>query len=238
MPDGLSAWRVASVNAGREAVPVALELPEPDRDGPVSLEAAVLRRRTRRIHSPSPISTEQLSQLLWVAQGVTGDEGERAAPSAERSYPLQILVVVGAVAGLDPGLYRYVIDSHGLQRLDGSDHRSTLRDAALQEQPWLGRAAAILVVVADMTAVGRRFSDQPPAGRRGHRYAYMESGAVSENVHLQAEALGLGCVLVGGFDDERVGAILELEPGIEPTALLAIGHPAGLDDDRSGRPIG
>lgn len=237
MPDGLSGWKVASVNAGREAVPVAIELPEPDRDGPVSLEAAVLRRRTRRTHSPSPISTEQLSQLLWVAQGVTGDEGERAAPSAERSYPLQILVVVGAVAGLDPGLYGYVSGAHQLQCLDGSDHRSALGHAALQEQPWLGRAAAVLVVAADMTAVDRHFGHQPPEGRRGRRYAYMESGAVAENVHLQAEALGLACVLVGGFDDERVGATLALGPGIEPTALLAIGHPAGSDDERSTRSI-
>ncbi|NYS61244.1 nitroreductase family protein [Halomonas salicampi] len=45
-----------------------------------------------------------------------------------------------------------------------------------------------------------------------------------QNVHLQSTALGVGCVLVAGFDDSRVKEALKLPTDLEPTALLCIGQ--------------
>ncbi len=44
------------------------------------------------------------------------------------------------------------------------------------------------------------------------------------HVHLQSTALGVGCVLVAGFDDSRVKKALRLPSDLEPTALLCIGQ--------------
>lgn len=44
------------------------------------------------------------------------------------------------------------------------------------------------------------------------------------HVHLQSTALGVGCVLVAGFDDPRVKEVLRLPADLDPTALLCIGQ--------------
>lgn len=190
------------------------------------MTAAIARRRTCRDFSDQSIVLAQLSQLLWAAQWITGPGAERAVPSAGGQYPLEVLIVAGAVSGLDVGLHRYLADGHRLAPIDGIDHRHGLHAAAFDDQPWVRDAAAILVVTADMAGIDAHFADQPPAGR-GRRYAHIETGAVAQNVHLQAEALNLGMVLVAGFDDAAVALELALLPGIDPTALLGLGVRSG-----------
>jgi SagB-type dehydrogenase family enzyme len=206
---------------------VTIPLPQPT-GNPVSLFDALVTRRTARDFAGAPLDLEVVAQLLWAAQGHTGPDGRRTAPSAGAQYPLEILVAAGDVTALDAGVYRYDSVAHDLQRTIDDDPRPALHGAALDDQPWLRDAPAVLVVAADMTGIGHHFARQPPAGRRGRRYAYIETGAVCQNVHLQAEALGLGLVLVGGFDDDAVARALNLdERSLEPTALLAIGVRTG-----------
>jgi nitroreductase len=54
----------------------------------------------------------------------------------------------------------------------------------------------------------------------------MESGALAQNVHLRATDLGLGGVLVAGFNDESAKKVFKLPPDAEPTALICIGRSA------------
>jgi len=62
-------------------------------------------------------------------------------------------------------------------------------------------------------------------GPRAERYAFMEAGHVAENVLLQATALGLGSIPVGGFDEAKVNDVLKLPEGTRPIYLLPIGTP-------------
>ncbi len=56
--------------------------------------------------------------------------------------------------------------------------------------------------------------------------ASVEVGHVGQNIHLQAEALGLGTVAVGAFDGEMVRRVVEVEKGIEPLYIMPLGKPA------------
>jgi len=55
----------------------------------------------------------------------------------------------------------------------------------------------------------------------------MQVGHAAQNAYLQATALGLGLVFVGGFSDDRIQALSPalLSQGYRPLGLLAVGHP-------------
>jgi nitroreductase len=54
----------------------------------------------------------------------------------------------------------------------------------------------------------------------------MEAGHVAQNVYLQAEALGLGTVTAGAFQDEELSRTLGLPTERRPLYVMPIGHPA------------
>lgn len=189
----------------------------------VTLLDALSRRRTRRDFAGRPIALSVVKRVLWAAQGLTDDAGNRTAPSAHGLHPLQLRVTVGAVEGLDNGLYDVDRNSQALRVLGDGDSRPELSKAALGDQPWMDSAACIVTLCADIDAVARHFADQPPQGERGLRYVYIEAGAAAQNALLCATAIGLGGVLVAGFDDQTTRQILNLEAPLSPLLHLCFG---------------
>lgn len=185
-----------------------------------SLGALLLRRRSTRDFHSRPLELDQLSRLVWAAQGATGG-GHRSGPSAHALYPMTLTVIAGHVRGLAAGVYRYDTLRHALTRTVEGDHRERVAATSLADRSWLPGAAALLLLSGDLDAAAGHFADQPPKGRRGRRYVWLEAGHASQNVYLQAAEDGLGAVLVAGFDDDALRA---LGPGIVPA-----GHgPLGL----------
>lgn len=183
-----------------------------------SLENALRERRSVREYSGKPLTRDELAQLLWAAQGMTGPEGFRTAPSAGALYPLEVDVVVGDVDGLPSAIYRYKPDRHELVVSREGDRRRELR-AAAHGQDCVGGAAAVVA----LAAVYERTSGQ--YGGRGVRYVHMEVGHTAQNVCLQATALGLGAVVVGAFEDGPLKRVLGLARDEEPLALVPVGRP-------------
>lgn len=202
---------------------MVFELPAPELQDSGSLVGCIEARRSVREYTEAPLTIGVLSQLLWAAQGVTGPGQKRATPSAGGLYPLHLQIVVQRVSGLEPGTYEYMTNSHSLKLVGDRIPSETMHELGIGDQPWLKEAAIVIGVTAKCEDAVRHFERQPPQGERGARYVYMETGALAQNVHLQSTALGLGCVLVAGFDDSRAREALRLPPGMEPTALLCIG---------------
>jgi SagB-type dehydrogenase family enzyme len=192
----------------------------------MTLEEAILGRRTRREFDDRAVPLDTLRRLLWAAQGTTDAGGNRTVPSAHALHPLCLLVAVGRIEGLDVGVHDVGGDARQLTPRISRDVRADLEKAALDEQPWIGRAAGIITVCADLVTPTRDFADQPPFGARGLRYVYIEAGAAAQNILLQAEAEGLACVLVAGFKDEATAGILELECPSMPVLHVCVGWPA------------
>jgi len=184
-----------------------INLPSPDFKGKVSVEEALKIRRSIRSYKSVPLTIKELSQILWATDGKTADWGGRTAPSAGATYPLEIYVVIGNVEGLKPGLYYYEIDTHSLKLIKEGDLRAELSKAALNQSSV--RTAPIVIVIS---GIFERTTSR--YGKRGERYVYMEVGHCGQNVHLQAEALGLGTVMIGAFDDERVKRVLGIKEDV------------------------
>ncbi len=191
----------------------------------VTLHDALKCRRTQREFDDRDVPFDIVERLLWAAQGVTAEDGRRTAPSAHALHPLRLVFVAGRISELGTGVHTVDGTSTALSQTVSRDVRGALQDAAIDDQPWIGRAAGIITVCADFVAPAKDFANQAPYGTRGLRYVYVEAGAVAQNVALQAAAEGLACVLVAGFHDEATAGILELEAPIAPVLHLCFGWP-------------
>jgi len=187
-------------------------LPPPSTRGRVSLEEAIATRRSVRRYKRRGLEDEQLSQLLWALQGITDDDGLRAAPSAGALYPLELYLVTG------DGLFRYEPRGHRLGKLADRDPRRDLAAAALGQEE-VQDAPATFVLTAVYERIERKYGHA-----RGERYTMMEVGHAAQNLLLQATALGLASVPIAAFEDERVRAALELPPDHDPLYLIPVGY--------------
>lgn len=201
---------------GKEDLAMAkeIQLPQPVVKGKVSLEEAIAKRRSQRVFSKKELTLEQISQLLWAAQGITGKNGEhkfRSTPSAGALYPMEIYALA------KDGFYHYLPQKQALEVLSESDLRADLSSAALS-QSSVSQAALDIVICAVYARVTAKYSE------RGKRYADIEAGHIAQNIHLQAVALGLGSLPVGAFSDEKVKGILKLPIDQVPLYIIPVGY--------------
>jgi len=193
----------------------------------ISVEEAILLRRSIREYTRDPVKLEDLAMILWAAYGVTDPRwGFRTSPSAGATYPLEVYVVVGENGVLvrdgeylKPGVYKYDVHRHLLTPVKSGDVRRELAVAALN-QKWVEDSPVNLVICAVFERTTARY------GERGRvRYVPMEVGHLGQNVYLMITALGYGGVVVGAFYDDRVQAIISAKPDEIPMYIIPIGVP-------------
>ena len=192
--------------------PEEMALPKPRLQGDISLEATLAQRRSVRSFTEEELTLEEISQLLWAAQGMTAAWGGRTAPSAGALYPLEVYVATAN------GLYHYVPQGHKVIIESQDDLRPKLWEAGLK-QDAIRDAAAVFVITAIHERTAKKY------GGRAERYVKLEAGHACQNILLQAVALHLGAAPIGAFYDDQVQAALSLPPDHEPLYLIPVGHP-------------
>jgi SagB-type dehydrogenase family enzyme len=163
------------------------------------------------------LKLQDVSQLLWAAQGITGPNGLRTAPSPIAVYLVQVYLVAGAVEGVKPGVYSYKPDDHSLEL--------TLAGDLSQQLGGLGQAvfssgAAVLVIAALDEKSVKTFGDYAV------RASSLEIGHVAQNIALQATALDLALVTATGFDGDKARSLLKLPASQTPVYLIPVGKKA------------
>lgn len=81
---------------------------------------------------------------------------------------------------------------------------------------WAYRAPVLILSVASLNF---EESGKP------NRHALHDTGMATENLVLQATALGLATRQMAGFDAEKARADLKIPSGYEPVAMIAVGYP-------------
>ncbi len=200
----------------------SIELPSPRTAEGLSVETALSTRRSVRQFAETALSTKEVAQLLWAAQGITRTGGYRTAPSAGALYPLEVFMAIGPGGDLPAGVYRYDPTQHALTKTADGDRRAELSEAALRQGSVRG-APAVMVICAVFQRVTRKYGD------RGMQYTFQESGHAAQNVHLQAVSMGLGSVPVGAFRGDPVRRVLGAGENEVPVYIIPIGHPAGTE---------
>ena len=187
-----------------------VKLPSPTYDSAVSIEKALVERRSIRSYKEEPLTVNELSQMLWAAQGITEPKkGLRTAPSARALFLIEVYVLPGNVTNLPMGAYKYQPHGHDLIKIAEGDKKTELFKAV--GQPPIKNAPVVLV----FSGLSER--TQRPA------WMYIEAGHAVQNVYLQAVSLKMGGVVMGGFKDEDVRKVLNLSEKEQPLYIMPIG---------------
>lgn len=198
-----------------------INLPMPRFKGEMSLEEAILKRRSRRDYQEKSLTLEQISQILWAGQGITEEKtGFRSAPSAGALYPLEIYIVVGGkgVKELKESVYHFIPQGHKIEKKKAGDLRQDLMRACL-DQSSVAQAPVVLIITAEYERTTQKY------GERGRQYIHMEAGHAAQNIYLQVESLGLTTVTIGSFDEGEIGKILNLPENYTSLYVMPIGYP-------------
>lgn len=200
-------------------------LPTPDLRGSRPFEKVLSQRRSRRSYSGGAVSIEEISQILWAANGISETPDHlrkskklRTAPSAGATYPLEVYLLAGNITGIDPGVYRHNPSGHRLKRVIERDIKTEMASAAL-DQDMIETAPACLF----FSAVYDR-STMVYGQRGSERYVCMDLGHSAQNVYLQAEALQLGTCAIGAFNDLAVRRLMQLPDHETPLYIMPIGR--------------
>lgn len=190
--------------------PVVLPTPITEPGGP-GLEQVLANRRSVRDYRREPLPLDVLGQLFWAGQGITDAQGHRTAPSAGARYPLELYAITAA------DLWHYLPDGHRAERRQSAGLPGDL-PAITFGQEFVATAPAVLV----LTGVASR--TEAEYGAVAERLVDREAGHAAQNILLQATALGLGAVPVGGFEPAEVAESLLLPPGEEVLYLIPVGY--------------
>jgi nitroreductase len=172
----------------------------------VDLVRALEQRRTTREYTTAKLSLEDLSAILWAANGVNRPDGKRTAPSAYGRQYIDIYVVT------DTGGYLYEAPNHKLLLVTGANVKDKLAG-----QGHVARASHILVLVADVNKV-------PGSSDSKLSWAHSTAGTIAENVHLMCAAKGVGTGIVAGIRPDEIGQVLNLNKDFVPLYVMPLGY--------------
>lgn len=206
------------------AVPLPREVPAP------ALPALDAVARVRAAPAHGRLDPATLAQLLFFSAGLTKKrvypDGEafhfRAAASTGALYEVEVYVVAGAMAGLEPGVYHFCPGDFTLRRLRGGDWRGMLAEAASRPDAVRGAPATLV-----LSAIYWRNTWKYEA--RAYRHFFWDSGTLLANLLAAAAAADLPASILLAFADAEVNRLLGLDDAREASlALVPLGEGAPL----------
>ncbi|MBU4445551.1 SagB/ThcOx family dehydrogenase [bacterium] len=184
-----------------------IQLLAPAFENNATLMQALQNRKSDRSFSEKDLSLQQLSDLLWAANGVNRKaSGKRTAPTARDKREIDVYVAMAK------GLYLYDTDNHLLTLVLKEDIR-----ALTGKQEFVKKAAVNLVFVADYDKMsGNRESND--------FYSATDTGFISQNVYLYCAAEGLSTVVRGMLDREPLAEKMGLRKGQNIVLAQTVGY--------------
>jgi len=185
----------------------------------ISLFDALQQRVSFRNYSEKTLPLKSLSTLLYFSAGLKlhlpKSFFHRFYPSAGARYPLELYLVPLKVKNLPSGLYHYYPKNHSLEELLRFNRFNFNK---YFDQDWIKKCGTLIIITGIFKRTTLKY------GERGYRYVLFEAGHLMQNIYLIATSLNVGCCSVGGFLDDQIDNLIDID-GINETVLciLAIG---------------
>lgn len=178
-----------------------IKLNPPDTTRGLPLMKALLHRASNREFDTTELKLQDLSDLLWAANGINRPEsGKRTAPSAQNAQDIDIYLF------MKTGIYLYNAKTHLLESVKDGDYRNI----AAGSQENVAKAPVICVLVSDIS----RFRSGDDSLRK--IWAAEDAGIVSQNISIFCAAVGLSTVPRATMDHQKIREILKLKDTQHP----------------------
>ena len=153
-------------------------------------------RRSVRKFTDQPVTREELEQVVAAAA---------YAPSWKNTQVARYIVVT---------------DKEKKQRLADD----CMMDFAFNQKTASGAPATVVLTM--ITGRSGYERDGSFSTSQGTHWQSFDAGVAAQTFCLAAHALGLGTVIMGVFDEDKVKQVVTIPEGQKVVALIEIGHPA------------
>jgi SagB-type dehydrogenase family enzyme len=188
-----------------------IKLNPPDLNQGISLMQALKKRKTNRDISDKRVTLQQLSDLLWAADGVNRPDGKRTSPAAMGIYCVDIYVV------LPEGVYLYDAAKHELKPVAKGDFR---KSAGMQDFVFIAPVNLVYV----FTLKNPKNAPAPVPEEKRKIWGDVEVGCMIQNVYLCCVSQGLASVVRGMVDQKKFGETIKVKPE-QIIVAQTIGYP-------------
>jgi putative peptide maturation dehydrogenase len=217
----------------REPSGEVTHLPLMEPDGGI-FDVLPRRKTTRSFDVERSLPLDQLSIVLRSVFGIHGSATalpgvvtlKRTSPSGGGLHPVEAYPLVASVDGLDPGLYRYLTESHALELIEELDSPADARGLGtsfMSGQTYFGSAHVLVA----MTARFERSHWKYNAHDKAYPAILMDAAHLSQTLYLVAAELGLGAFVTAAVNTADVDDRLGLDGYREGSlAICGFGPPA------------
>jgi SagB-type dehydrogenase family enzyme len=194
------------VAVAQELQPIKLLPPQTEKGK--SLMKALEERRTTREYSERAMSLQDISNVLWAANGINRvKEMKHTAPTAVNWQEIDVYIVLGK------GIYLYNPHDSTLYPVVKGDMRE---QAGTQD--YVKTAPLNFIYVADYTKMKNAEEAKKEA------YASADAAFIAENVYLFCAAFDMGCVVRGSMDREKLSATMKLRSEQKIVLAQTVGY--------------
>ena len=200
---------IVGLATGLAQGPKPIQLPPPQTEIGKPLMQVLKLRQTSRSFDSKKLPLQELSNLLWAANGINRPEsGKRTAPTAVNWQEIDVYVA------LPEALYLYEARTHSLTMVVAKDLRE-----ATGSQGFVKDAPLNLIFVADFAKMKNASEENK------NFYSATDTGYISQNVYLYCASQGLATVVRGMVDRPSLSKAMQLRPDQKIILAQTVGYP-------------
>ncbi len=167
----------------------------------------LISRRSIREYTGEPLMETEIENVVEIAQ---------MASNWENTQPVRYIAVLE------------------------EDLKNQIADECTKKFPWNTEnihEAPALIVLCVIKGLSGYEPDGTPSTSKGTHWQSFDAGVAADHLCLAATAVGLGTLIMGRYDEDKIKEILDLPENYDVSCIIAIGHPAVIPAANERKPL-
>lgn len=177
---------------------------------------AIYNRRTIREYGNEYIEFNDICNLIYYSILHTNKSNLRAYPSAGARYPIELYIIIFNNDILEEGIYHINQECRQLSLIKRGNYREKLYKY-VQNQENAYQCSFMIVFTSIFDRTIEKYGD------RGYRYILLDAGHLAQNLYILSSFLNIGCTAIGGFYDNKINKLLDLNRDEESIYIMTFG---------------